>query len=268
MHVLLPPSETKRHGGTAAFDPEKLAHAAQLGAARLQVRCALEELCRDEEEAARVLKLGIRSRGEIAQNLALDTSGTMPAIDRYTGVLYDALGAGDLNGAARSWLDAHVSVQSALFGLIAASDAIPGYRLSAGSRLPLRSGTLKSVWAAAHAAIDWRRLGWTLDLRSKDYAALAPLPAAQGEALAVVQRAPDGEVRALNHFNKAAKGDLVRRLARSGAQIAHADEFQAWASAEGLEVHRDPVTHGLVLVTGPAAAAAPGDDRPGSLKVG
>lgn len=268
MHVLLPPSETKRHGGSAAFVPESLAYAAQLSTARLQMREALEVLCRDEDQAARVLKLGIRSRGEIAQNLALDTSGTMPAIDRYTGVLYDALGAGDLDGASRAWIDAHVSVQSALFGLVAAADAIPGYRLSAGSRLPLRSGTVKSVWSAAHAAIDWSRLGWILDLRSKDYAALAPLPTAQGEVLAVAQRGPDGEVRALTHFNKSAKGDLVRRLARSGAQIRHADDFIAWASAEGIDVHRDPVTRGLVLVTDSVSSAAPRDDRPASLRVG
>lgn len=249
MHILLPPSETKRSGGGSAFSASALAHHASLGDARILVRESLIALCRDPDAAAKALKLGVKNRDELERNLRLAESGAMPAIDRYTGVLYDALDALELDPEARDWLFSYVSVQSALFGLIRAGDPIPAYRLSASSRLPALGSPLKRVWGEAHADLDWPSHGWVLDLRSKDYAALAPLPAGRGSRLHVAQRGPGGEMRALNHFNKAAKGDLVRRLAESGARIDGAAGFARWAEGAGLEVSLDAASGELTLVT-------------------
>lgn len=259
MLVLLPPSETKRVGGEGSLTPETLSRAAELGETRARVRAALVELSRgDEDAAAKALGLGVKNRGELARNLELGTSGTMPAIERYTGVLYDALDAEGLTAAARGWLDDHALVQSALFGLVSAGDRIPAYRLSAGSRLPALGAPLKRVWAAAHAGIDWSGAGFVLDMRSKDYAALAPLPEGSAWPLHVVQRGEDGETRALNHFNKAAKGDLVRRLAGSLAEIDTPEQLRAWAAAEGLEIGLEAGSRTAVLVTELGAPARAG----------
>jgi len=252
MLVLLPPSETKRVGGAGVLDPGALHAPDALGAARERVRAALVELSRDDEAAAKSLKLGVKNRGELEHNLRLGSSGVMPAIERYTGVLYDALDVGSLGAAARTWLDEHVLVQSALFGLLWAGDEIPAYRLSAGSRLPELGAPLKRVWGEAHAQVSWSEDTLLLDLRSKDYGALAPLP--NGYFLNVVQRGANGEVRALNHFNKAAKGDLVRRLARSGAETGAAEidgvgELLVWAAAEGLEMTLSEADRTVTLVT-------------------
>lgn len=265
MQLLLPPSETKRSGGGGVFAPETLSNHSVLAAARARIRASLVELSSDADAAAQALKLGAKSRGEIAHNLALERSGTLPAIERYTGVLYDAVDVPSLPTEARAWIDAHVIVQSALFGQVAAADRIPAYRLSAGSRLPQLNTPLKRVWREAHAEIDWTRRGWALDLRSKDYVELAPLPAGAGVFLHVAQRSAAGRVRALNHFNKAAKGDLVRRLALSGSEITGTKDFLAWADGAGLEILPGPGDAELTLVTAlgapgsaprPAAAAA------------
>ena len=260
MLILLPPSETKRVGGEGVLQPGAL-HGHQHEEMRLvrrRVREALEELSRgDEEAAAKALKLGVKNRSELQHNLRLHESGVMPAIERYTGVLYDALDVASLDEAAREWLSEHVLVQSALLGLVGAGDPIPAYRLSAGSRLPALGAPLKRLWAQAHARLEWNRAGFVLDLRSKDYVALAPLPSGAGFFLQVVQRGADGEVRALNHFNKAAKGDLVRRLARSGADIDSADELLAWAADEDLEMSLDASSGTVTLVT-ELGAPAPG----------
>ncbi|SDQ26330.1 YaaA family protein [Leucobacter chromiiresistens] len=257
MLILLPPSETKRPGGSGAFDPARLRFAAELSEGRTRVRQALEALSGDEAAAAKALKLGVKNRGELAHNLRLGDSGVLPAIERYTGVLYDALDVASLDAAARDWLDAHVAVQSALFGTIGAGDEIPAYRLSASSRLPELGAPLKRVWSAAHTAIPWAEgRGIVLDLRSKDYAALAPLPAGAGWFVNVAQRSADGRVRALNHFNKAAKGDLVRRLAQAQAEFCDVDALLAWGAAAGLELHVDPDAEAITLVT---ELGAPGD---------
>lgn len=236
MLILLPPSETKRPGGDRAFRASELWHHRALGEARRQVRSALEELSRDPEAAAKTLKLGTKNRAELQHNLRLSCSGAMPAIERYTGVLYDALGIEDLPEPARSWIDAHVAVQSALFGVVRAGDPIPAYRLSGGSRLPELGAPLKRVWQRTHAEIDWAAHGIVLDLRSGDYQALAPIDGPYAFRLQVVQRAEDGTTRALNHFNKAAKGDLVRRLAESRADIGSADGLVEWAHTQQLDL--------------------------------
>lgn len=259
MHILLPPSETKRSGGGSVFSALDLAHHDALGETRQEIRAALVALSTDTEAAAKALKLGVKNRDELQHNLALDSSGAMPAIERYTGVLYDALDAGSLDSSARVWLSEHVSVQSALFGLVRAEDPIPAYRLSGSSRLPDLAQPLKRSWSNAHQSIDWSALGWVLDLRSKDYVALAPLPSDRGAWLHVAQRGPGGEVRALNHFNKAAKGDLVRRLAESGATIAGPYDFLDWAAGHSLEASFSDSDQTITLVTelgAPANGAA------------
>jgi hypothetical protein len=61
---------------------------------------------------------------------------TMPAIDRYTGVLYDALDAGTPLADARSFASSSVVVHSALFGLVGRSTdpGVPALARSPGSR--------------------------------------------------------------------------------------------------------------------------------------
>lgn len=237
MLVLLPPSETKRAGGHRS--PLEVATLALPGLApqREAVVDALVALSVDEDHAARVLKLSFRQRGDIADNAALRTAVTLPAIDRYTGVLFDALDAVSLPPVARRWLGRHVLIQSAPFGPVGALDRIPSYRLSAGTSLP-GIGSLRSVWAeAVTAEIAEAAPRFVLDLRSEAYAALGPVPTGMRSVyLRVVTPGEDGAARALNHFNKHAKGALVRALATTRPRIGTADAFVRWAASVGLAV--------------------------------
>lgn len=235
MLILLPPSETKRAGGRQRpLDIEGLAYPG-LAPQREAVVDALVALSADEDTAVRVLKLGATQRGEVAVNAALRTAPTMPAVDRYTGVLYDALDAASLDATARRWLGRHVVIHSAPFGPVGAVDAIPAYRLGAASALP-GLPSLKRVWADAVAdAFAQAAPAFVLDLRSEAYAALGPVPRSITSAyVRVVTTGADGTVRALNHFNKHAKGALVRRLAIERPRVSSRAGFVRWADAAGL----------------------------------
>lgn len=237
MLILLPPSETKRPGGRArplAVDGLALPG---LAPQREAVIDALVALSADADAAARVLKLSERQRGDIVDNAALRTAATMPAVDRYTGVLYDALDAASLPAPARRWLGTHVLIQSAPFGPVGALDPIPAYRLAAGTSLP-GLPSLRSIWAdAATAALAEESPRFVFDLRSEAYAALGPVPAGVRTAyLRVVTRGECGAVRALNHFNKHAKGALVRDLALARPRLGTTDAVLAWAASVGLEM--------------------------------
>lgn len=240
MLILLPPSETKRAGGSGpALDLEALG-LPSLTPQREAVLAALVSLSADEDEAARVLKLGARQREEVARNAAVRDAPTMPAIDRYTGVLFDALDAASLDAASRRWLGAHVLVHSAPFGPVRALDPIPAYRLGASIALP-GVAPLRRLWAdAVTAALADVGARFVLDLRSEAYVALGPLPpSVASRYVRVVTEQSDGVTRALNHFNKHAKGALVRRLAQERPRIASAAGFRTWADAAGLSVREN-----------------------------
>nr|BFF10836.1 peroxide stress protein YaaA [Microbacterium flavescens] len=237
MLILLPPSETKRTGGRARpLDAASLA-LPSLAPQRAAVIDALVALSADEAEAARVLKLGRTQLGEVAVNAALREAPTMPAVDRYTGVLFDALDAASLPAVSRRWLGAHVRVHSAPFGPIGALDPIPSYRLGASASLP-GLASLRNVWASAvTAALAAEQPRFVLDLRSEAYVGLGPVPASVPSLyVRVVAEAEAGAVRALNHFNKHAKGALVRRLAEDRPRVSSPAGLLRWADAAGLRV--------------------------------
>jgi len=233
VKIILPPSETKRPGGSGApLDFANLALSA-LAPQRSTVAEALIALAHDPVAAQRILKLSERQTGDIEHNRALLTSPTMPAVDRYTGVLYDGLDAATLPTASRRWLGHHVWVHSAPFGPVGALDGIPPYRLAAGTSLP-GVAPLRRLWAdAVTDAIAQEPPPFILDLRSEAYVALGPLPVSVTSAYV---RVVTDRGRALNHFNKKAKGELVRSLAEDRPRIRSLRGLLAWAQARGLQL--------------------------------
>ncbi len=235
MLILLPPSETKNDAGTGgALDLGSLRFRSLTKTRRAVLR-AVTELSRDREASIRALKLGPKQHGEVDRNRAIRRSPTMPAIALYSGVLYDAFDAATLSPAESERARDIVAVHSALFGLVSAGDLVPGYRLSFDSRLP--GATLKRLWSTPVTAELERSAGLIVDLRSEGYAALGPLPADNPSVyVRVLARDDSGRVRALNHFNKQAKGLFARALVASGAEFGSVAQLLGWARTEGYEV--------------------------------
>jgi cytoplasmic iron level regulating protein YaaA (DUF328/UPF0246 family) len=236
MLLLLPPSESKRDGGSGApLDVTTLAHP-ELADRRAVLVDRVVELAGDTEAAMRALKLGPRLASEVERNRTLRSTPTMPAIDRYTGVLFDALDANTLSAAARSFAAETVVVHSALFGLVGGLDLIPAYRLSHDSRVP--GVGLRLHWRAALAGQLAGRGGVIVDLRSEGYAGLGPVPVRDDSVFVrVVSVDADGRRRALNHFNKQAKGRFTRAFLESRPEIGSLDDLLGWAAAGGFALH-------------------------------
>jgi cytoplasmic iron level regulating protein YaaA (DUF328/UPF0246 family) len=239
MLVLLPPSETKRDGGTdaRALALETLRFPG-LRRERAAVVAAVSTLSRNLGAASAALGLSPAQRFEIDRNRLLKTAPVMPAIDRYTGVLYDGIEAQSLDAVEREWILEHVLVNSALFGLVGAGDEIPAYRLSHNTRLPALAGTgLKQHWKTPLGAVLAGTPGLVLDLRSESYAALGPLPVRQDAVyLRVVSQGPNGQKKALTHFNKKGKGEFVRMLAAAGIDHDSVGSLLEWAAGAGVEL--------------------------------
>ena len=235
MLILLPPSETKRDGGDhSALDLSRLSYQ-RLSGSRAAALDATSALALDPDAMTAALRLGPTQRGELERNRSLAHSPVMEAIDRYTGVLYDALDAATLSPTARSLARSSVVIHSALFGLLGAGDPIPAYRLSHDSRLP--GLKLRSLWSASIAAELERHDGLILDLRSEAYVALGPVPVrAESYFLRVVAAGVDGQKRAINHFNKKGKGEFVRALLEARQDHADAVSLIEWARSCGIRL--------------------------------
>lgn len=247
MLFLLPPSETKQTGGKPLGIDQVALTFGQLNEARDQVYGALRALCEgNQDAAAKVLGLGKKQISDIEMNLEVQTAPTMAALDRYTGTLYDGLHGRGLKGtptefnslgeSQRTRAKDTLLIQSALFGLIPAMNLIPNYRLSATTRLPEVS--LKDVWSAAHERV-WPRLEDSpiIDLRSKSYAELAPIPDEVSSFwVEVVSEDSDGQQKAMNHFNKKAKGQFVAEVLSLPEPASSMADLKLAAKKAGLRL--------------------------------
>lgn len=235
MRIVLPPSESKRHGGAGpALDVSQLAFP-ELADQRRQLIDELTELSSDTDTAVKALKLGPKGAALIAANRELTTSPTTMAIERYTGVLFDALDYDSLEPADKTRANEVLWVFSALFGPIRATDMIPNYRLSADSALP--GGKLSTRWSG-HANTVWPGV-FTLDLRSEAYRGLCPLVPGTGVFVRVVTDTGSGK-SAVGHANKATKGHLVRDLVTSGVELFSRDDVVGWGRAHGYDFQAVP----------------------------
>ncbi len=244
MRILLPPSETKLKGGAPHSGRFTLSFPVQ-DAGRFDLFVPLEILCRDNPvEAARVLKLGPKSVEELSNNVFTDAP-VMPAIDRYTGVLFSATNASQWTPEQRVWASQHVFIHSALWGIISSGDAIPNYRLSHDTRLG--GHPLSSIWGGQLSAAQSEMAAgdWVLDARSAGYRDLAPIPAdVTSLYLDVVSKAGG---KALNHFNKVHKGELVAVLVRDMPDLPTPQSFVEWAQVTGIAVELDDDSIRLVV---------------------
>ena len=249
MLVLLPPSETKHPGGDGApLDLAALSSPA-LTPVRERLLSAIEALASDVPASRTALGLGRTQDDEIVRNAVVRSAPTMPALDRYTGVLYDALDVRSMTRGQRRNADTRLAVGSALFGLVRGSDRIPAYRLSAGSQLP-GLPTLRALWKPALTPLLADTGELVVDLRSGGYADLAPVPGAV--TVQVLSERPDGSRSVVSHFNKAHKGRIARLLALTTAEPDSVVRLRALLRRAGLHVEHDGGSE-LVLVV-PAEA--------------
>lgn len=177
--ILLPPSEGKALGGR--------------GRPWAPGRAALPSL--DATRAALVAELGP----------GIATAPTMPAIQRYTGVLYRELDWSSLPPDAQRLGRRVVLTFSGLWGAVAPADPIPYYKL----KMTGRAAAWRPALTEALADRLKGRTVWDL-LPIEHSAGWTPALVPYRRRLTV--RFVDARGATVNHWNKLLKGALVRRL--------------------------------------------------------
>ncbi len=230
--ILLPPSEGKAEHGQprTKWKPTAGTFGKQLAAARNELIGALNRV--DGGNAAILgVKGALLDRAKNA-NKSLTGAPTLPAFERYTGVVWEHMNLESMTSAQRAKALEHIIVISGLLGAASAADPVPDYRLKMGAILaPM--GTLSRWWREPlSAALNKQFSGCVVvDLLPQEHRlAYAPDLEMLGDYLRVAINEKSG--KAGGHDAKAAKGRLARHIL---------DSCASGASPRGaLKTFRDP----------------------------
>ena len=213
--VLLPPSEGKASGGDRPPFAEGSLSFPELDSTRNRIAVSLRKAMRSKRKAGKLL--GVKDAAlerAIEENATVLESPTMPAIQRYSGVMYDAIDYASLDESARRHFDESVLIMSGLFGLVRPQDAIPAYKLKMGTALT--SKTCAATWKRSLTKVIADEASgrdiWDL-LPNEHSAAWDPSKAPYRRRFTVkfVQET-GGKLKTVNHWSKLLKGALVRYI--------------------------------------------------------
>lgn len=242
--ILLPPSEGKASGGDGApLNLDSLSFEA-LNRTRSRMLKALIQLGQRPRVSKRLLGVkGTALEKAMQSNANVETTPTMPAIERYTGVMYDSIGYGSLDADARRVFDRSTVIMSAVFGMVRPNDLIPDYKLKMSAAL-LRGKTCAAVWKTPNSqALE--NLGgggviWDL-LPLEHSAAWAPSKVSSDARFKFkfLERNANGQLKTVSHLSKALKGALVSHIVGNPTAAASANSalelVENFSHPEGYE---------------------------------
>ena len=218
LFILLPPSEGKALSGAAGtkFKESSGVFGKSLDKQRGEIINALRAARGGSPKLLGVS--GAHLARAQAANLSIRGAKTLPARDRYTGVVWDHLDLGSLPGAAQKFAAKNIIIVSGLLGVVAASDPIPDYRLKIGAALaPM--GKLSTWWRNDLSRVlnQYCKGSIVIDLLPQEHsAAFVADPKMIAQYFKVDLATRSG--KAGGHDAKAAKGQLARHLVLNHAK--------------------------------------------------
>ena len=223
--ILLPPSEGKAEGGSARakWSPGAGVFGKALGTQRREVAEALAKA-----GGGSPALLGVSGKHlERARtaNRGLIGAPTLPAAERYTGVVWDHLDLTSLSTVQRERALQRIIIPSGLLGVCLASDPVPDYRLKMGARFAPFGGTMAKWWrdAVSDAINAYAKGCVVIDLLPTEHRA-SYVPDRTLVAAHVVVDLVTPQGKAGGHDAKAAKGLLARHLLTKTPAMKNVDD--------------------------------------------
>jgi len=170
---------------------------------------------------------GLKNQNECSRySTSILNKPTIKAIQRYTGVAFDALGYESLNKSEQNYCDENIIIFSNLFGPLLASDLIPDYKYKQGSVLT-EIDTIKEYKTVIKDMLDNYIGEEVIDLRAGFYDKFYK-PSMDTITYKFLK---DGKV--VSHWAKHYRGLVVKELAKHN--IKNFNELME-LKIEGLEL--------------------------------
>lgn len=249
--ILLPPSEGKSAGGNGPQLSLDSLSFESLIPTRSRMAKALVQLSQRPRSSKKLLGVkGVALEKAMAENASIKHAPTLPAIERYTGVMYDSIDYQSLNSDAREAFDKSVIIFSGLFGMVRPFDLIPAYKLKMGSTL-IRRKTCASVWKPLITKLlgSVGEHGVIWDLLPLEHSAAwnsALVPCKSRIRVKFLERSTDGQMKTVTHLSKLLKGALVRHIVSNSSEAGSPESalelMAGFSHPEGYEYRPDLTT--------------------------
>ena len=209
--ILLPPSEGKADGGQTgtSWDPHSGTFGKDFGGFRHEIS---QSLTKAKGGSAALLGVSGKHLARAqAANKALVGAATLPAWQRYTGVVWDHLDLASLTAAQRKTVLGRIVIPSGLAGLVRGDDPLPDYRLKMGARC-VPFGLMSTWWREdlTESLVRFLRGRIVVDLLPQEHRAAIDWSAVDNAVRVDLVSRTGGVVG--GHNAKAAKGLLARHL--------------------------------------------------------
>ncbi len=137
MKILLAPAEIKLTGGNGKLLCKDNFSFPKIYDNRLEVINQYEDFLEKSSMDQLSSWFGLKKLEDVKKySITIKDKPTMKAIQRYTGVAFEALNYNNLDKNTQNYIDKNVVIFSNLFGACKASDLIPDYKYKQGAKLP------------------------------------------------------------------------------------------------------------------------------------
>jgi len=212
MKILLAPAETKKEGGIAPkYSKNNFAFREIFDIKDKVVQEYVEFIDKSSIEELS-LWFGLKNLKECEKyKTSILDKPTMKAIQRYTGVAFEALGYDTLELSQQKYCDENILLFSNLFGVLKGSDLIPDYKFKQGATLD-KLDVVKYYKTNLKDFLDSYLEGDILDLRAGFYDKVYKI----SKPYVTMKFLKNGKV--VSHWAKHYRGEIVRVLAQKNIQ--------------------------------------------------
>lgn len=206
MKILLAPAETKREGGSSPLYNKDNFYFKDFENTRDTIVKEYDTFIQNSSLEELSTWFGLKNLKECEKySKSILEKPTMKAIQRYTGVAFDALNYDNLSISQQEYCDENVILFSNLFGPMKSSDLIPDYKYKQGSEL-LDINVIKLYKENIKSTLDEYLGDEVIDLRAGFYDKFYK-PTASTITYKFLK---DGKV--VSHWAKHYRGEIVREL--------------------------------------------------------
>ncbi len=207
---LLPPSEWKNPLGikwaeSLSFAFEKPMHIAKNATER-------DLKCKEK-----------RYEEGIELNTHIEDSPILPAIERYSGVMYTAIGYDTMSKQAKTYFQNHFLILSGMYGILKPTDMIGNYKL------PIETKWLKDFWGSQITeTLNDMQVDVVVDVLPKSYAKMIDWSELKAHIIRInFLHNRDWKLQKMTHGVKKVKGEYIYQVCQSwGIDISDLDMTQ------------------------------------------
>lgn len=195
MIFLIPPSEGKNMGWKEAKEKLSFSFIKPIDIASKATEKDLKCIWKRYEEG-------------IELNKNIEKSETLPAIERYSGVMYSGIAYENMSQEAKKYFEEHFCILSGMFGILKPQDLICNYKLPIETK-----GLYRFWWDTITQRLNERGVDIIIDLLPNSYKKMLNWKNLNAKVLQIeFLQNKEGKIKKMTHGVKKIKGEYIKNI--------------------------------------------------------